>query len=362
MSHSPNSRGDPPHDKALNRAVNSSVQLTCSILFRLEHHLAIASLGCLTALGCAHATQRIQLTERSHLTAPEEFAVRRGIHLLPIERDGLAYELTAESFEVYVPMSIEPGEPRGGLVWVSPGKSGAPPRTWASVLDRHGVVWIGANDSGNRGSPPDRVNLALDAAAHLLRLLEARRAPVFIGGFSGGARIASEVALLYPDVFSGGMFVGAADYFRFVQSSDPRWSAWEPTFPSPPGNLLDLARSRGRYVLLAGSRDFNRTLVRDVHRAYLADGFSAAKLLEVPDLGHELPPPRCFESALVELLSGMSEESRRLASRCTGPTADGVSRAFPIAPGNRGRDLRRSVQPNAILGLQLLSVEERLEQ
>ncbi len=167
-------------------------------------------------------------------------------------------------------------------------------------------VWIGANSSGNRRSPPDRIHLALDAAAHLRSLLEDPRARVFVAGFSGGARIASEVALLYSDVFAGGLFLGASDYFRFVRSSDSRWSAWEPTFPPPPAPLLDMARSSGRYVFLVGSRDSNRILVRDVHRAFISDGFTAARFLEVPDLRHALPSAEWFERALVALLSERS--------------------------------------------------------
>ena len=270
----------------------------------MKHSLAVASLGCLVALGCYARTERIQLSERSPLSSPEEFAARRGHPLHPADRGALVYDLASESFELYVPAAVEKGGPRVGLVWVGPGASGAPPRSWAAVLDRHRVLWMGANASGNQRSPPDRINLALDAAEHLAGLLQVEPSSIYVGGFSGGARIASEAALLYPDVFAGGLFAGAADYFRLVRSSDPRWEAWEPTFPPPPPERLQLARSRRRYAFLTGSRDPNRALVQDVHRAFLADGFSAADFLEVPDLGHELPPAERFEEALVQMISG----------------------------------------------------------
>jgi len=270
---------------------------------RLKHVLTVALLGCLVVLGCPASTQRIHLTERSPLSDPGEFAARRQIRLSPADRGLLEYALASESFELYLPTSHTHRSVRSGLVWVSPGESGAPPRAWAAVLDRLGVVWIGANASGNRRSPPDRSNLALDAAAYLETRLGASEARIFVGGFSGGARIASELALLYPDVFAGGLFIGAVDYFRLVRSSDPRWPAWKATFPSPPAHLLQQARSSGRYVLVVGSQDSNRSLVQDVHRAYVTDGISGARLLEVADLGHELPPSESFEQALVELLS-----------------------------------------------------------
>jgi len=260
----------------------------------------------LFAIGCHAPTQHLRIVDRSAHSSADEYAARRGIDLRPDERNLLAYELSSESFELYVPKlskALDPARAQAGLVWVSAGRSGAPPYSWASALDRLGVIWIGANAAGNRRSPPDRINLALDAAEYLRGLLASDRTRVLVAGFSGGARIASEAALLYPDVFAGALFAGAADYFRYVRSSDPRFAAWEPAFPPPSADLLVLAKAHRRYVFLTGSDDFNRALVRDVRGAYLSDGFSFARLLDVPQLAHEPPPVACFERALSDLLS-----------------------------------------------------------
>lgn len=131
---------------------------------RSKLHPTIAVLSSLAALACPAPTRRIHLAERSLLSVPDEFAARRGIRLLPADREVLAYEIASESFELYLPASHGRRREKIGMVWVSPSGSGAPPRSWAPALDRLGVVWIGANASGNRRSPPDRVNLALDAA------------------------------------------------------------------------------------------------------------------------------------------------------------------------------------------------------
>jgi hypothetical protein len=271
----------------------------------------IAGLAALVFLGCLANTQGIQLAQASRLSTPDEFGARRGVRLLPEERDAMRIDLATESFELYTPST---GEIRAGLVWVSPGRSGAPPRQWAQVLDRHGVVWIGANRSGNRRPPPDRVHLSLDAAAHLRASHFDASVPVFVAGFSGGARIASEASLLYPDVFAGGLLIGAADYFRFVRSSDPRWAAWAPTFPEPAPDLLQRARAGGRYVFVTASRDFNRALVRDVYGALVVDGFASAALMEIPDSDHALPSAGCFERSLIELLG--KQGSKRLTGVC----------------------------------------------
>jgi hypothetical protein len=282
---------------------------------RLQLGLASASLGCSVLMSCSASTQRIVLQEPSAHSTPDAFSARRGVQLLPEERRELAYELSGESFERYEPDSRERRGLQAGLVWISASRSGAPPRIWGPVLERLGVVWVGANAAGNRRAPPDRINLALDAADHVRGIL-GEGPPLIVAGFSGGARIASELAVLYPDIFDAGLYSGAADYFRYVRSSDPRWSAWEPSFPAPPAALFERARSR-RYVFFTGSRDVNRALVRDVHRAYLEDGFSAAVLVEIADFGHDLPPPECFERALGAVMATEPAALRRLTGLCS---------------------------------------------
>src|SRR5437762_3609794 len=59
-------------------------------------------------------------------------------------------ELGQESFQAYVPQHYRPEDPCGLLVWISSGPSGfIPVKKWVEVLDKHHLIWIGANKSGN---------------------------------------------------------------------------------------------------------------------------------------------------------------------------------------------------------------------
>lgn len=207
-----------------------------------------------------------------------------------------------ESHQLY---PERPGErpPGAGIVWISPSESGAPPRSWEPVLDRLGVVWIGANRAGNRRPVADRIRLALDGASELARRFALEREHVFVAGFSGGARCASEAALHFPDVFAGGLFIGAADFHRWLSSSNPRWKSWQPSFPPPARPLLEVSRTARRFVLMTGENDRNAALVRDVYGGYRDEGFEDVTLLEIPELGHEWPPAPWFERALRALLA-----------------------------------------------------------
>ena len=59
------------------------------------------------------------------------------------------YELSEESFEVFVPESYDGERPFGLLVWVSPMPSGRLPQMWEKAIEQHNLIWIGANQSGN---------------------------------------------------------------------------------------------------------------------------------------------------------------------------------------------------------------------
>lgn len=194
-----------------------------------------------------------------------------------------------------------PPIPRGIVVWMSPSDSGAPPRDWVPVLEQHGLIWIGANRSGNQVAPRVRLARAVQArreAAWRWQHVEGMR--TVVAGFSGGARIASELLVAAPDLFAGAILMAGADCWRFVPSTDPRWELWPPAFRAPPAERLRLARTRP-VVFLVGARDALRPRVRDMHAAWREDGFQRAMLREVPSLGHEPPPARAFSRALADV-------------------------------------------------------------
>ena len=210
-----------------------------------------------------------------------------------------------ESFEVYVPEAYAAGEPHGALVWISPGPFGGTERReiW-KLLDERRVIWIGANRSGNDRSPSDRAALALDAAALVQELYDVDRARVWVGGYSGGGRVASGLALLSPDVFRGGLFVMGCDFYRDVPVPFAPGSTWRAALREPP-RLRELRREH-RFVLLTGFRDFNVSQCRAVAEAFAREGFRHAVLLEAPALSHYDPVPEAWWGRALSFLDGMA--------------------------------------------------------
>ena len=145
-----------------------------------------------------------------------------------------AVDLSRERFTVYVPAGPPPKEGYGLLVYVAPWAEPTRPKRWRPPLDRHGLIFVSATNSGNDAKMLDRrLPLALLAWENVRARypIDARR--VYVGGFSGGSRTALVAALAYPDVFRGallnagadpiggerGIYLPPADLFRSFQSS-----------------------------------------------------------------------------------------------------------------------------------------------
>jgi predicted esterase len=234
--------------------------------------------GCLRLIAvlalCGSAQARESPTVEHSATIASLFSAAEATTLaatLPLDR--------AVKFRVRIP----PAGPRSGvLVFVKPRPSGELPDGWEEPLDRANLAWISADDFGNDKLSAQRVLVALmglKLAAQIAPLDTQRQ---YIGGMSGGGRIASLVMARFPRLFSGALYVVGAD------------------FHAPDAALKSLAAAR-RYVFITGDRDFNRGEMKQVYDQYRSNGMTGALLMELPDFGHEYPQARQLEQALAFL-------------------------------------------------------------
>ena len=143
-------------------------------------------------------------------------------------------DLSKERFSVYVPAGEPPREGYGLLVFVAPWSEATRPRRWRPALDRHRLILVSAENSGNDAKVLDRrLPLALLACENVRARYPIDPERVYVGGFSGGSRVAQVAALAYPDLFRGvllnagsdpidgekGTYVPPADLFRLFQQT-----------------------------------------------------------------------------------------------------------------------------------------------
>ena len=202
-----------------------------------------------------------------------------------------------------MPESYGEGEPHGLLIWISPTPYGGFRNPeFERVLAEHKLIWIGAHNSGNRRWGWYRVGLALDAVHNARRLYSIDKSRVYAAGYSGGGRVASQLSMLYPVVFTGGFFVYGCDFYERIPVPDRPGALWPARFPPPSSMTLERLQSSSRFVLLTGERDFNRSQTKQIYKRMQAAGFEHLTYIQIPKADHYFGlPPEWLEKALAAL-------------------------------------------------------------
>lgn len=108
------------------------------------------------------------------------------------------------SWYVYLPNTNSTVKP-GVMVYISPRETGQIDSRWRSVMDQQNMIYIAANDSGNRIPVNRRMVLAVMAIKALAQQHSFATDHIIVAGFSGGGRVASKLASQYPEVFTGSL-------------------------------------------------------------------------------------------------------------------------------------------------------------
>lgn len=260
-----------------------------------------------------------------------EFARRL---LSPLEADDVARfvaagqrRLAPEPFvpgEASVDLYVPPEAPAAGyglLVFVPPADEFPIPRDWLPVLARRGFVLAVPRGAGNEVDVIGRrIPRVLHAQAYVAAHWPIDPARTYVGGFSGGARLAQRIALAWPDVFAGSLqFAGSV-------------VVGENRLPPPPAELAALARDRSRFVLVSGTLDGvnrrNDGLARERLQALC---FAGVRGFVPPRLDHWVPDGRGLSRAL-DLL-----EAPVVADRaCEAALADTLDGALDVVEARLG--------------------------
>lgn len=244
--------------------------------------------------------------------------------------------LSEEDFVIYVP-SHRPPRGYALLVFIPPWQEARLPAGWAPILERYGTIFVGSARSGNEESVMDRREpLALLAALNVMQRFPVDRGAVFIGGFSGGSRVAQRLALAYPDVFDGAILNAG---------SDPLGGQ---DFALPPRELFYRFQEHSRIVYVTGETDprlaEDQDSIRSMHRWCV---FAVQGHLEA-SAGHEVLGPNGLAWALSAALQERAAPSRDLSSCRAGIDQDIAAQLHAAElqktgamPGNAEKLLRR---------------------
>ncbi len=205
--------------------------------------------------------------------------------------DGQGIDLARERFAMYVPADAPASGKFGLLVWISPFDAAAIPPAWLPVLDKHAMIVVTAAGSGNAENVYSRrIPLAMLGYANVAKAYPLDPARTYVGGLSGGARVALRIALAYPDVFHGAVLNAGSDAFGSA------------VLPPPRPDLFRQFEEGMSLVYATGSRD-DENLARDAHSRESARKLCITDLRteEMRGRGHELIDAVTLDRALTDL-------------------------------------------------------------
>lgn len=225
--------------------------------------------------------------ERRVLSPMMAAQVQRAVASGRVHVRAQSVDLTRERFSVYVPPAM-PEKGYGLLVFVSPWNEASVPPLWIGQLDKRGIIFVTAAKSGNSAKALDRREpLALLAAYNIMRRYHVDPSRVYIGGFSGGSRVALRLALAYPDLFRGALLDAGSDPIGDAQVH------------LPPADLMRRFQESSRLIFMTGANDGeNLDLDERSRRSLRGWCVSGIVTLNVPFTRHELASVETFAKAL----------------------------------------------------------------
>lgn len=184
------------------------------------------------------------------------------------------------SYQIRKPVAAD--QCPGLLIYISPKPGAQIPEAWGAVLDRHNLVWVAAEQSGNEVPVARRVGMALLAPFAVIHGVECDvdLERMILSGFSGGGRVASMMMPVYPGRYSGALFICGVNALSVAsrESID---------------GLMNLPM-----LLLTGTGDFNLDDTQMAQATYEQAGLRKTKLSIVDGLAHGLPEAPELEAAL----------------------------------------------------------------
>ena len=212
-------------------------------------------------------------------------------------------DLAAETFLISIPSQKPPGG-YGLMVFVPPWEKAQLPQGWGPVLDQAGMIFVTAAHSGNSQDIVSRREpLALIAAANMLAQYDINAAHVFVGGMSGGSRMALRLALAYPDIFRGAFLNSGSDVIGTIYE------------PLPPAPLFQQFQTGTRLLYVTGDHDAANVEQEIRSQRSMRDWcVSDTGTIRMPFTGHEVAPAAILKRALDMLLAADHPDPAPLAA------------------------------------------------
>ncbi|MDA1055117.1 MAG: hypothetical protein O3C40_32245 [Planctomycetota bacterium] len=221
------------------------------------------------------------------------------------------YDSTKQRYELFLPPRYNARRSWPVVVFISPSEQPSGLSSFREACTSLGVIFASPYDAGNNCPGPRRVRITLDVLDDVRHRFNTDVDRTYLGGFSGGGRIACQIAFALPEYFGGVIPVCAAGELR-----DESW-------------LRRHCIDRLSVALMTGERDFNRGEIERFRGPILRDVGVRTRVWVEAGMGHALPDGATVPEVLAWLDEGTAD--RRELAKATpttrAPADGGLDRA-----------------------------------
>lgn len=199
------------------------------------------------------------------------------------------YDSKKQKYQLFVPKSANAKKPAGILVFISPGDGPSGLGNFQKVCEKEGLLFCSPYGAGNNTPALLRARIVLDAFDDVRRNFTIDPNQAYIGGFSGGGRMACAIAFGLPEHFAGVLPVCGTNPI------------------SGPTYLRHRLQDRVSVAFITGEKDFNRKENEEYMYPQFQDMSIRSKLWVVEKLAHAVPGP----DVMAEVVTWLNEDLKR---------------------------------------------------
>lgn len=201
------------------------------------------------------------------------------------------YDATQQHYDIQVPKNSDAKTAAPLILFISPSERPAAMNEWGNACRRSGIIIASPYRAGNNCPGPRRIRIVLDVLGDIRSKFAIDPDRTYIGGFSGGGRMACGIGFSLPEYFGGVIPVCAG--------GELRTESW----------LRQRVIDRLSVAQLTGTTDFNRGEVERWHQTELT-GVGVRCRTWVPKGGHRIPG----ESILMQAWKWLEDDLKRRRS------------------------------------------------
>ena len=180
------------------------------------------------------------------------------------------------TWDIVVPESYDPNIPAGIITYITPGSG----KAFISLLSQYNLIMITAKNSSNDTYTYARISMALWGVDKLKELYNIDTDRVFISGMSGGGRVSSIAAALFPEIYKGAIYQCGCNFMHDNEKSQVN-------------KMKD-----NYFYFLTGDGDFNLEDTQRVHKKYTDAKILNTKIHVQKNHKHRTLPTEVLDKAL----------------------------------------------------------------